>query len=74
MPRQHKGYDSVSYKTCNQDGNKKLDPRFMTTFRPGGEKDKRYYTEHTYESPVSGYIPNAICGTAGRRENLQEME
>ena len=52
LSRKHKGYDTVGYKHYDHDQNAELDHRFMATVRPDWEKDKGYYSERTYESPI----------------------
>ena len=75
LPRHHKGYDSVCYKYHSKDGINKSGPYLMATFRPGHEKDKGYYSDHTYESPrCDGQAQPNKRNTIGRAVNPQEIE
>ena len=65
LPRQHKGYDSVGYKYRSHERNIQTDPRFMTNIRPRPEKDKGYYSDRTYESPICDHGPVDNGDTTG---------
>ena len=52
LPRQRKGYDTIGYKYRTQAGGKQSGHDGMTTFRPDRERDRGYYSDHTYESPA----------------------
>ena len=61
LQRQTRGYDTREYKRPSQ-----LDHSSMATFRPALEKDKGYYSDHTYESPVCKNVPKKEYGTVLR--------
>ena len=75
LPRQCKGYDTIAYKHHNLDGNAELDPRSVANAIPVYEKDKGYYTDRTYESPIHDRIHTPGHGNAGYHTvNREERE
>ena len=65
LPRQNKGYDTVGYKYHSPDRNTQSDPRFMANIRTGPEKDKGYYSDRTYESPICDHGHVTSGGSIG---------
>ena len=67
LPRQRKGYDTVDYKQKRDDRNAQSDPRIVANVRPYGDNDKGYYSDRTYESPLSGRTHPEESGDIGYR-------
>ena len=53
LPKHHKGYDTVGYKHFSLDRNPQSDQRFASNIIPDRGNDKGYYSDRTYESPIT---------------------
>ena len=75
LPRHQKGYDTIGYKHQRGNRNEPRDHPFPTNFRTNHATDKGYYSDHTYESPLSGHGHMANSGLEGyHRVNPNQEE
>ena len=65
MPRQNESYGDTGLKYHNFDGKKQPKNQFMTNVRINSNKDKGYYSDHTYESPLRDHGRTAGPGIVG---------
>ena len=54
LPKHRKGYDTVGYKTQSGDSRDQWHHHFSTNARNSHGNVKGSYSDHTYESPISG--------------------
>ena len=68
LPKHRKGYDTVGYKSQSGDNRGQWHHRFSTNARNNHGTDKGYFSDHTYESPISGLGQMSNPGTIGYQQ------
>ena len=68
LSRHRKGYDTVGYKCQSGDSRDQWGRHFSPNARATHGNDKGYYSDHTYESPVSGMGQMANPGVIGYQQ------
>ena len=68
LPTHRKGYDTVGYKSQSGNSRNQWHHRFSTDARNNRGNDKGYYSDHTYESPISGLGQMANPGSLGYQQ------